>query len=130
MDEGQPQTAAKKDILDGVRISVFRDPEIDSLPGGVGFHQDGEELSLFTADNLGHRPADGRSDQERRVRLVRDHGAAGQNAVALLHEQSRKEPRKIGGFDGYGLRKHLGSDLTGRGTLQRNVEALFQIERI
>ena len=130
LDEGVPKAGFQEEVLDGVRIGGDLRAEVRVGLLGVGLHQDGQELSLLTPDDAAHRTADRRGDEDPGILLVGHDRGTGENTVALLHEESRKEPFEISGLYGDGSRFDGLGDFPGGGTLYRNVEALFQIEMV
>ena len=130
LDEGVPEAGVEEKFLHRFRVGGDFRPEVDVLLGGVGLDEDGEQLPFVTPDDALHRAADGRGDEDPGLLLVGEDGGTGEDAVAFLHEESRKKALEISRFDGDDARFDRLGDLLGGGTLHGNVEALFQIELV
>ena len=130
LDDRAPEAGLEEKLFHLLRIGGDLRAEVDVLLGVVGLDEDGEQLPLLTPDDAGHGAADGRRDEDPGLLLVGEDGGTGEDAVTFLHEESRKESLEISGFDGDDARFDRLDDLLGGGTLDGDVEALFQIELV
>ena len=102
----------------------------DGIPGAVGLDEYGKQLPFVSPDHLLHSAAHRRREEDVRNILVRHHRRSGQYPVALLDKQPRHKALEIGRTDGDNVRNNRLFGLKLRPSIDREVEALFQIELV
>ena len=132
LDEGNPEAALEEQVPDlgALERGDLLRTEIDGFLFAVGLHEDGEQFALLAADDLLHGAADRRGEQDPGAGFVCHDGRAREDAVTFFHEQPGQEPLEVRGLDGDDIRSHRLDRLLGGDTLDRNVEALLEMDGV